>query len=116
MRPCPQTFETTIRVLGGLVSAFYHSGGDELFYRKAVEFADMWVGRRCGQIGSQQGTERTWWCKWGEARSVRHSQSVVPWMKPQRPQGQGLDMLHPASVLAVIAPRCTHPELVHQHC
>ena len=34
------TFETTIRVLGGLVSAFYHSEGDELFLKKAVDFAE----------------------------------------------------------------------------
>ncbi|EFJ41245.1 alpha-1,2-mannosidase [Volvox carteri f. nagariensis] len=33
-------FETTIRILGGLVAAFYHSGGDELFLLKAVEFAE----------------------------------------------------------------------------
>ena len=38
-----QTFETTIRILGGLVSAFYHSEGDELFLRKAIEY-----GERCG--------------------------------------------------------------------
>ena len=37
-----QTFETTIRILGGLCSAFYHSGGDELFLRKALDF-----GERC---------------------------------------------------------------------
>lgn len=34
------TFETTIRVLGGLASAFYHSGGDELFLKKAVDFGE----------------------------------------------------------------------------
>lgn len=33
-------FETTIRILGGLAAAFYHSGGDELFLLKAIEFAD----------------------------------------------------------------------------
>eukprot|EP00198_Chlamydomonas_reinhardtii_P010757 XP_001700094.1 alpha-1,2-mannosidase [Chlamydomonas reinhardtii] len=33
-------FETTIRILGGLAAAFYHSGGDEAFLMKAVEFAD----------------------------------------------------------------------------
>ncbi|KAG2434808.1 hypothetical protein HXX76_007693 [Chlamydomonas incerta] len=33
-------FETTIRILGGLSAAFYHSGGDEAFLIKAVEFAD----------------------------------------------------------------------------
>ncbi|KAJ9518727.1 hypothetical protein QJQ45_018696 [Haematococcus lacustris] len=33
-------FESTIRILGGMLSAFYHSGGDELFLRKAVEFAE----------------------------------------------------------------------------
>jgi mannosyl-oligosaccharide alpha-1,2-mannosidase len=36
----PQLFETTIRILGGLTSAYYHSGGDELFRQKAEEFAD----------------------------------------------------------------------------
>ncbi|GIL55013.1 hypothetical protein Vafri_10677 [Volvox africanus] len=33
-------FETTIRILGGLAAAFYHSGGDELYLLKAVEFAE----------------------------------------------------------------------------
>jgi hypothetical protein len=37
-----QTFETTIRILGGLVSAFYHSDGDELFLRKALDFGERW--------------------------------------------------------------------------
>ncbi|PNH03981.1 Endoplasmic reticulum mannosyl-oligosaccharide 1,2-alpha-mannosidase [Tetrabaena socialis] len=37
-------FETTIRILGGLASAYYHSGGDELFLEKAVEFADRLLG------------------------------------------------------------------------
>lgn len=32
-------FETTIRILGGLSAAFYHSGGDEVYLEKAVEFA-----------------------------------------------------------------------------
>ena len=40
-----QTFETTIRILGGLCSAFYHSGGDELFLRKALDF-----GERCSSL------------------------------------------------------------------
>jgi mannosyl-oligosaccharide alpha-1,2-mannosidase len=35
-----QVFESTIRILGGLLSAFHHSGGDELFLRHAVEFAE----------------------------------------------------------------------------
>ena len=30
-------FETTIRILGGLLSAFYLSGGDRVFLFKAVE-------------------------------------------------------------------------------
>lgn len=30
-------FETTIRILGGLLSAFYLSGGDRVFLYKAVE-------------------------------------------------------------------------------
>jgi hypothetical protein len=38
--PSRQVFETTIRILGGLVSAFYQSGGDELFLWKAVDFAE----------------------------------------------------------------------------
>jgi hypothetical protein len=38
-----QVFESTIRILGGLLSAFHHSGGDELFLRHAVEFAERWV-------------------------------------------------------------------------
>ena len=38
--PLAQTFETTIRILGGLISAFYHSDGDELFLRKAIEFGE----------------------------------------------------------------------------
>ena len=38
--PRTQTFETTIRILGGLISAFYHSDGDELFLRKAIEFGE----------------------------------------------------------------------------
>ncbi|KAH9988958.1 glycoside hydrolase [Russula vinacea] len=34
------TFETTIRVLGGLLSAYHHSGGDSLFLKRARELAD----------------------------------------------------------------------------
>jgi hypothetical protein len=30
-------FETTIRILGGLLSAFYLTGGDRIFLYKAVE-------------------------------------------------------------------------------
>ena len=30
-------FETTIRILGGLLSAFYLTGGDRVFLYKAVE-------------------------------------------------------------------------------
>ena len=30
-------FETTIRILGGLLSAFYLSGGDRVYLYKAVE-------------------------------------------------------------------------------
>ncbi|KAI0281283.1 glycoside hydrolase [Russula aff. rugulosa BPL654] len=34
------TFETTIRVLGGLLSAYHHSGGDSLFLERARDLAD----------------------------------------------------------------------------
>ncbi|KAL5535947.1 MNS1 [Sanghuangporus sanghuang] len=34
------TFETTIRVLGGLLSAYHLSGGDKLYLEKAVDLAD----------------------------------------------------------------------------
>ncbi|KAI0281280.1 glycoside hydrolase [Russula aff. rugulosa BPL654] len=34
------TFETTIRVLGGLLSAYHHSGGDSLFLERAQDLAD----------------------------------------------------------------------------
>ncbi|TFK72026.1 glycoside hydrolase family 47 protein [Pluteus cervinus] len=34
------TFETTIRVLGGLLSSYHLSGGDSLFLEKAVDIAD----------------------------------------------------------------------------
>ncbi|KAF9042257.1 glycoside hydrolase family 47 protein [Panaeolus papilionaceus] len=34
------TFETTIRVLGGLLSAYHLSGGDSLFLKKAQDLAD----------------------------------------------------------------------------
>ncbi|KAN0130039.1 Glycoside hydrolase [Lactarius tabidus] len=34
------TFETTIRVLGGLLSAYHHSGGDELYLTLARDLAD----------------------------------------------------------------------------
>jgi hypothetical protein len=37
---CMQTFEGTIRILGGLLSAFYHSWGDQLYLNKAIEFAE----------------------------------------------------------------------------
>lgn len=33
-------FEVTIRILGGFAAAYYHSGGDELYLQKAVEFAE----------------------------------------------------------------------------
>lgn len=36
----PQVFETTIRILGGLTAAYYHSGGDEVYLSKAIEFAE----------------------------------------------------------------------------
>ena len=32
--------QTTIRVLGGLLSAYHHSGGDKLFLRRARDLAD----------------------------------------------------------------------------
>lgn len=34
------TFEITIRVLGGLLSAYHLSGEDAMYLRKAVELAD----------------------------------------------------------------------------
>lgn len=34
------TFETTIRVLGGLLSAYHFSGNDSLYLKKAVDLAD----------------------------------------------------------------------------
>ncbi|KAI5115464.1 hypothetical protein M0805_006169, partial [Coniferiporia weirii] len=34
------TFETTIRVLGGLLSAYHLSGGDKLYLERAVDLAD----------------------------------------------------------------------------
>ena len=34
------TFEITIRVLGGLLSAYHHSGNDKMFLDKAVDLAD----------------------------------------------------------------------------
>ncbi|KJA19241.1 glycoside hydrolase family 47 protein [Hypholoma sublateritium FD-334 SS-4] len=34
------TFETTIRVLGGLLSAFHLSGGDDMYLQKAIDLAD----------------------------------------------------------------------------
>lgn len=34
------TFETTIRILGGLLSAYHHSGGDSLFLDRARDLAD----------------------------------------------------------------------------
>eukprot|EP00798_Chlamydomonas_sp_ICE-L_P014757 gene14757-20806_t len=48
------TFETTIRILGGLSSAYYHSGGDELFLRKAVEFADLMLPVLNTTVGTAQ--------------------------------------------------------------
>lgn len=35
-----QVFETTIRILGGLLAAYAHSGGDEMFLNKALEFGN----------------------------------------------------------------------------
>lgn len=40
-------FESTIRILGGLLSA-YHLSGDELFLRKAVSVSAR-AGSRCGE-------------------------------------------------------------------
>jgi len=37
-------FETTIRMLGGLLSAHYISGGDKLYLDKAVDLADRLLG------------------------------------------------------------------------
>jgi hypothetical protein len=34
------TFEITIRVLGGLLAAYHHSGNDKVFLDKAVDLAD----------------------------------------------------------------------------
>lgn len=41
-----QVFETTIRILGGLVSAYYHSGGDEMYLLKAIEYAERYAPSR----------------------------------------------------------------------
>lgn len=38
------TFETTIRVLGGLLSAYHLSGRDPLYLEKAVELGDRMLG------------------------------------------------------------------------
>lgn len=35
-----QFFEVNIRILGGLLSAYYLSGGDELYKQKALQLAD----------------------------------------------------------------------------
>jgi uncharacterized protein YyaL (SSP411 family) len=35
-----ERLQTTIRVLGGLLSAYHHSGGDPLFLRRARDLAD----------------------------------------------------------------------------
>lgn len=40
LRLCLQVFETTIRILGGLLAAYFHSGGDEMFLNKALEFGN----------------------------------------------------------------------------
>jgi endoplasmic reticulum Man9GlcNAc2 1,2-alpha-mannosidase len=37
-------FETTIRMLGGLLSAHYLSGGDDVYLEKAVDLADRLLG------------------------------------------------------------------------
>ncbi len=42
-----QVFETTIRVLGGLLSSFYLSGGDKALLDKAVDLGERWdLGER----------------------------------------------------------------------
>jgi endoplasmic reticulum Man9GlcNAc2 1,2-alpha-mannosidase len=38
------TFETTIRMLGGLLSAHYLSGNDDLYLERAVDLADRLLG------------------------------------------------------------------------
>lgn len=38
--PPPKFFEVNIRILGGLLSAYYLSGGDELFLHKAEQLGN----------------------------------------------------------------------------
>jgi hypothetical protein len=40
MQPPPQFFEVNIRIVGGLLSAYFLSGGDALFLRKAEALGD----------------------------------------------------------------------------
>jgi mannosyl-oligosaccharide alpha-1,2-mannosidase len=48
-----QFFEVNIRILGGLLSAYYLSGGDDMFLQKAEMLADRCVphGFGCGCTG-----------------------------------------------------------------
>lgn len=44
-----QFFEVNIRILGGLVSAYYLSGGDDLYLHKAEMLSDRFVRRGSSQ-------------------------------------------------------------------
>jgi hypothetical protein len=39
-----QFFEVNIRILGGLLSAYYLSDGDDMYLHKAQQLADRWAG------------------------------------------------------------------------
>ena len=83
-----QVFETTIRILGGLMSAFYHSGGDELFLRKALDFGERWAGGLIGWLlgwlflhkaldfGERRAGGLTGWLVW--YYGVPHSAHCAP--------------------------------------
>jgi hypothetical protein len=42
-----QFFEVNIRILGGLLSAYYLSDGDDMYLHKAQQLGDRWVLRLC---------------------------------------------------------------------
>lgn len=65
-----QFFEVNIRILGGLVSAYYLSGGDDLYLHKAEQLSD-----RCACAGFD----------WLDADDVAAGKTVIVSLPPTQP-------------------------------
>jgi hypothetical protein len=74
-----QFFEVNIRILGGLVSAYYLSDGDDLYLHKAEQLAD-----RCGERAGRAQLCLPSAASYSGAASVSRTSCAAP-----RPQADG---------------------------